>query len=86
MTATTTVAAGQRFGHWHVLAIDATGRRAGCRCRCGVVREVSVASLVSGESTSCGCQPLTFPQRDELKTEAARRQLGRDLKWRRGDR
>jgi hypothetical protein len=83
---THTIIPGAPVGHWLVLAVDATGRRADCRCRCGTVREVSVAALVNGESTSCGCAPLTTPQLEALRQEAGQELRRRELKnWRPGD-
>ena len=83
----TTITAGATVGHWLVLAIDATGRRVGCRCRCGTVREVSVEALVSGENASCGCEPLSPSQLERLRVSREEQQRGRDLKnWRPGDR
>ena len=64
-----TIIPGAEVGHWLVLAVDATGRRAGCRCRCGTVREVSVAALTSGTSTSCGCAPLSSEQVESLASQ-----------------
>lgn len=52
--------AGQKFGR--LTAIRIVPRRPGCRarhwecrCDCGAVKEVSVTSLVSGGTVSCGC-------------------------------
>jgi hypothetical protein len=50
----------QTFGHWRVVRV--AGRRALARCRCGGVFEVSTESLLSGESTSCGCSALSRPK------------------------
>lgn len=53
---------GQTFGHWTVLAplpyqmVGGTNKAFGiCRCECGTIREMCIASLVSGRSKSCGC-------------------------------
>jgi hypothetical protein len=76
---------GLRCGHWFVLAVN--GRRAGCRCRCGVVREVAVSALESGASTSCGCAPPSADQiaeAREAKAEQERRQAMKN--WRPGGR
>ena len=76
---------GATVGHWLVLAIDATGRRVGCRCRCGTVREVSVEALVSGASTSCGRMALSREHIRALRDELAQQRRRRDLKnWRPG--
>jgi hypothetical protein len=80
-----TVTIGQQFGSWEVLGLDAAGRRAGCRCCCGTVREVAVTALVDGTSRSCGCVPLSAEQGDVLRAEAAWRRWKRDLgSWRPG--
>jgi hypothetical protein len=60
---------GQRLWHWQVLRIDRLGKRATCRCKCGVVREVAIADLQSGVSQSCTCRPLTDKQVAALKQE-----------------
>jgi hypothetical protein len=73
-----TVTIGQQFGAWEVVGVDATGRRAGCRCSCGTVRTVAVAALTDGTSRSCGCVPLTVEQGAALRAEAARRCWKRD--------
>jgi hypothetical protein len=36
----TDVFPGVAIGHWLVLAVN--GRRAGCRCRCGAIREIKI--------------------------------------------
>ena len=73
---------GVEVGHWLVLAVDATGRRAGCRCRCGTVREVSVAALTSGTSTSCGCAALSREQVESLRVSKVEQQRRRERDWR----
>jgi hypothetical protein len=58
--------AGQRFGHWTVIARHSERRRHGhyartvpalwlCRCDCGTERIVRGSHLRSGATTSCGC-------------------------------
>jgi hypothetical protein len=84
---TAAITIGRQFGAWEVLGLDATGRRAGCRCSCGTVRQVAVAALASGASTSCGCTPLSAEQGDALRAEAAGRRWKRGLgSWRPGAR
>jgi hypothetical protein len=84
---TAAITIGQQFGSWEVLGLDATGRRVGCRCSRGTVRQVAVAALTSGASTSCGCAPLSAEQGDTLRAEAARRRWERDAgTWRPGAR
>jgi hypothetical protein len=43
------------FGAWTVRSVDESGRRAWAICRCGVVRQLALEALQSGESQSCGC-------------------------------
>jgi hypothetical protein len=77
----TDVFPGVMIGHWLVLGVN--GHRAGCRCRCGVIREVSVDALASGQSTSCGCAPPSADQIAETrkaKADQERRQIMRN--WR----
>jgi hypothetical protein len=57
---TTIIKTDDKVGHWRVLRV--VHRRALCQCRCGVTHEVSVDVLASGESTSCGCSPLSKPK------------------------
>lgn len=49
----------RRFGRWTVLGragnTSAGTRLLRCRCRCGKIRNVCSANLVSGASKSCGC-------------------------------
>ena len=77
---------GKSFGSWTVINADATGKRAACRCVCGRVQVIAVDALVSGDSTSCGCQRLAPDQSRALRDEAARLRLRRDQDWRSGDR
>lgn len=76
---TAPVAPGSIFGSWSVVATDPTGKRATCQCRCGRVRQVAIAALESGESTSCGCSPMTPAQGAALRDEVARQRRLRDL-------
>lgn len=50
---------GKVFHRWTVKNFDCTNRRNAawwiCQCICGVIRSVGGASLVSGQSKSCGC-------------------------------
>jgi hypothetical protein len=60
------------FGHWLVLAADATGNFT-CRCVCGTVMVVeSGAPDESLTCRSCGYQPLAPQHRDDLRAEQAR--------------
>jgi hypothetical protein len=81
VTKMTTIVPGMQIGHWLALAMN--GRRVACRCRCGVVREVSVDALASGAITSCGCMPPNASQNAaarEAKAEQERRRTLRDWK------
>jgi hypothetical protein len=49
----TPIAEPERFGSWTLLKIDAVQKRAVCRCKCGLVREVAVDALRSGIARSC---------------------------------
>jgi hypothetical protein len=60
MTAPTTITPSQTVGHWQIISV--AGRKALCRCRCGKINEVSVASLEDNSSVSCGCSPLSQPK------------------------
>jgi hypothetical protein len=45
----------RRFGNWLVLGLDSVGKRAACRCDCGVIRELSLSALESGATPLCDC-------------------------------
>jgi|SRR5271165_2757576 len=47
------VLVGARYGRWLVLSVDPSTRRASCRCRCGLVQQVTFAGLTSGETRGC---------------------------------
>jgi hypothetical protein len=78
------VAAGQRFGAWEI--VEVKGWRAYCRCRCSLVRIISVDAIVAGTAAlSCGCAPLSRRQFETLHGEASLRKRRRELKnWRPG--
>lgn len=59
-TATPTITAGQRVGHWLVIVVN--DRRATVRCRCGKINEVALDALIDKSSVSCGCSPLSIPK------------------------
>lgn len=44
---------GEKFGRWEV--VEVRGRKALCRCECGVEREVAINNMLRGISKSCGC-------------------------------
>ena len=49
--------AGEQFNHWTVIEevpSEKSHRRAIARCECGVIKEVDLASVRSGQSRSCG--------------------------------
>jgi hypothetical protein len=48
-----TITTDAQIGRWRILTV--VHRRALARCDCGTVREVAVAALEDGSSTSCGC-------------------------------
>lgn len=50
------VSAGDRFGKWEVLENgEWVKQKVMCRCDCGTLREVCVANMTRGVSSSCGC-------------------------------
>jgi hypothetical protein len=73
----------RRFGYWiEVGAADAMRRRLVVRCTCGKTATVSLDVLESGESTSCGCAPLTAEQKDRRRAEHEQQDRQRDQrKW-----
>ena len=73
---------GRRFGHWQILSIDNTGKRATCCCACGQVRVVAVTDLQSGDSQSCGCAPLSKTQKWTIHEERMRQRAQRLHDWR----
>jgi len=75
---------GQRFGRWTVAAVN--GRRAICRCSCRTLRQVAVADLVAGISTSCGCAPTPLQLCQAEREAKAARLRERDRDWRPGRR
>ena len=70
---------GPRFGHWQVLVIDKSGKRATCRCICGAVHAVAIAALKNGDCTSCGCKPPTSENREAVRSSRARQMLLSDF-------
>jgi hypothetical protein len=64
---------GARYGRWRVLTIDAIAHRAAVLCSCGAARIVTIASLESGESRSCGCAPLSKVEVERRRREPVRR-------------
>jgi hypothetical protein len=76
--------AGRRFGSWTALGTDPTGKRVACRCACGAVRQVAIEALRSGQSTSCGCAPISRDQTLALRAEAEARPRRIERDWRPG--
>lgn len=59
---------GLRFGKWKVLGYTGDYKWK-CQCDCGNIRDISRNNLVSGDSTSCGCDS----NKDKLKDLAGQR-------------
>lgn len=77
-----------QFGAWTLIRFDAVGKRAVCRCRCGVVREVAADALRGGLTTSCeGCASRGSPiERENTFASRLTADQGFDArtgKWRR---
>jgi hypothetical protein len=73
---------GRHINGWHVIAIDAVGKRATSQCsRCGTVRMVAVADLANAP---CGCRPLSVKQRKQIKQVEQQFQTRRAFDWRPG--
>jgi hypothetical protein len=67
---------GQQYGEWTIVSI--TGKRAGCRCRCGAVHALAVDAVTSGSAvTSCGCT-YSREQGAALREEYLKRQRQRE--------
>ncbi len=49
-----TLKLGDRFGEWEVSSDKIVNNKVMCKCTCGVSRYVSIYTLTSGKSTSCG--------------------------------
>lgn len=65
---------GDRFGRWTIKKILSKPRKYIGECDCGTVREVSITSLKTGVSKSCGC----------LRKERSRKNLGSKRKYKIG--
>ena len=59
-TSPSSIAVDARIGAWRILRI--VHKRALCVCKCGATHEVAIDALAAGESTSCGCSPLSLPK------------------------
>jgi hypothetical protein len=46
---------GRKFDNWTVIAESEKPSYVKCECKCGKIKDVSVSSLISKKSTSCGC-------------------------------
>ncbi len=82
----TAITPGTKVGALTIVGFtDQTNKRVVCRCVCKRVVQVSVEAIVSGSSTSCGCQPLTPFQNDRVRAETELRQRQRQQRrWRPG--
>jgi hypothetical protein len=60
----TIIEPGRKFGAWAVAAVDPTGRRALCVCRCRTANQVAVDALLSGANQGCGCSLTPRQPRD----------------------
>ncbi len=60
----TAVEPGSKFGAWLVAAVDPTGRKALCVCRCQTANQVAVDALRSGSNQGCGCTLTPRPPRE----------------------
>jgi hypothetical protein len=78
-SATTSITPGPKFRHWRIIALDEIGKRATAQCRCGQVREVATADILSGASESCGCRPRSLPHVRAIQAESAERQRKPDF-------
>ena len=59
------------YGRWTVLSNDEVNiRRVVCKCTCGTIRSVFKFSLLSGDSSSCGCL------QQELVSEMCKKRKG----------
>jgi hypothetical protein len=65
-----------KFGYW--TAIERSGmyskKKGGysvwkCKCKCGIVKEVSLSALRSGVSTSCGCKKILNQKNKHIKSD-----------------
>ena len=78
---------GRRFGRLTVLSERKTGSFVicTCRCDCGAVKDVRRASLLSGNTTSCGCVrriDLTGRRFGSLTVLSPAEKQGRKTAWR----
>jgi hypothetical protein len=78
-TTTTTIKAGDRLHHWHIISVD--GRRATARCRCHQIRIVAIEDLLAGTRTSCGCRPLAPARNKEIHEARQERKRRQNFDW-----
>jgi hypothetical protein len=69
----------RRIGHWSVLSVDSSGKRATCQCVCGRIHVLGVEALELGITTSCGCRPPPLQNREAFRLEQSRQKRQRDL-------
>jgi hypothetical protein len=69
------IAIGAKVGRLKVLAIFKRGyhKMAACLCQCGVPKAIRVSSLLSGDTTSCGCASRERVTRSNFKHGEASR-------------
>lgn len=85
--ATRTLAPGERFGRWTVIAAS-QGRQPlkiyRCRCECGVERDIPAYKLVSGKATRCtACAHSALATHGHTRgTGTRQRQSGEYMSWR----
>lgn len=60
------ISVGTVFGKWVVIGEGKQKEKVLCKCNCGIEREVAKHSLLSGNSTSCGCS-LKSPKLHQRK-------------------
>jgi hypothetical protein len=70
---------GRKFGHWLVVAADATGKRVTCRCVCRRIRYLGRDMLERGLIDSCGCRPPTPLDREAYRIERERAAVRRKV-------
>ena len=75
-----TVDPGTRYSFWTV--VQAAGRAALVRCRCGPLHKVALDALTSGASTSCGCYGPSTHARKEAEQRQRQRHREQRHSWR----
>lgn len=70
--------AGQRIGHFEILALDSTGKRLLARCVCSRTLPLSAEAVTQGIVTSCGCRPPALVTREMFREEMTRQRRQRE--------